>query len=353
MKSIGVIDIAREAGVSTATVSRVLNGSDRVSDRTRAHVLEVIERLGFSPNASASNLRRGRSDAIGIAVASISQPWYVKLIRELRRAVTARGMTTVVYDLEHSSRVLIEHTESARRLRLAGMILATGDRLDAANVNASLHRLAGSMPLVVIGQHLDDATWPTVYFDDVAASEAAADELLERRSRPMLFLGSSARSFLSDQRREGVRRALEARPNLLRDSTFIQLDGPMDFATGYDEVVSRADELRRYGLIFCVNDELALGALRALGELGLRVPEDLMVIGYGDVDMLPYLTPSLSSLSGDVNAIAGDALEAIMAGIAGEAVFDTRVHSRRIVHRESTEDRAARPPATAEGAARG
>lgn len=336
MKSIGVIDIAREAGVSTATVSRVLNSSDRVSEGTRAHVLEVIDRLGFSPNASASNLRRGRSDAIGIAVASISQPWYVKLIRELRRAVTARGMTTVVYDLEHSSRVLVEHTESARRLRLAGMILATGDRLDTASVSDALHRLVGSMPLVVIGQHLEDATWPSVYFDDVAASEAATDELLDRRSRPILFLGSSARSFLSSQRREGVRRALEARPNLLSDSTFIQLDGPMDFAMGYAEVTARAEELRQYGLIFCVNDELALGALRALKELAIRVPEDLMVIGYGDVDMLPYLTPSLSSLSGDVNAIAGDALEALMASIAGEPVFISRVHSRRIVHREST-----------------
>lgn len=337
MKPIGVIDIARESGVSTATVSRVLNGSERVSEKTRTQVLEVIERLGFSPNASASNLRRGRSNAIGIAVASISQPWYVKLIRELRSAVTARGMTTVVYDLEHSRQVLIEHTESARRLRLAGMILATGDRLDADDVNGALHRLAGSMPLVVIGQHLGDATWPTIYFDDVTASETATEELLDRRSKPILFLGSSSKSFLSEQRRLGVLRALEARPTLLEGSDFIHLDGPMDFAAGYAEIVSRAAELRDYGLVFCVNDELALGALRALGELGLRVPDDLMVIGYGDVDMLPYLTPSLSSLSGDVKAIADDALEAIMDGIAGEPAFSTRVHSRRIMHRESTQ----------------
>ncbi|MCT1657725.1 LacI family DNA-binding transcriptional regulator [Brevibacterium luteolum] len=336
MKPISVVDIAREAGVSTATVSRVLNGSERVASDTRSHVLAVIERLGFAPNASASSLRRGHSNAIGVAVASISQPWHVKLVRELRQAVSNRGMTTVIYDLEHSNNVLIEHTESARRLRLAGMVLATGDRLDSPQVADSLRRLADSMPLVVIGQHLEDASWPTIYFDDIGASEMAACELLKRRSRPLLFLGSSPRSYLSLQRLEGVKRALSGVPDLLCDSVLVEFEGVMDYAAGYEAVFHHRNQIRNFGLIFCVNDEIALGALRAVSELGLRVPEDLMIIGYGDVDMLPYLRPSLSSLSGDVSAIASDALEAVMGSIYGDPTFSTRVHTRRIVHREST-----------------
>ena len=337
MKQVGVVDIAREAGVSTATVSRVLNGSDLVSEATRQHVLEVVNRLGYAPNAFASSLRRGRSDAIGIAVASLSQPWHVKLIRELRRAIREQGFTTIVYDLEHSDAVLIEQTESARRLRLAGMVLATGDRIDSTAVRAALEQMVETVPLVVIGQELSGATWPTVAFDDVAASEAAVLELLERRSKPVLFLGEVASSFLSVERRQGVERALSRFPELSKSSEFVVLAEGMDYSAGYREILSRATELGRFGTIFCVNDELALGACRALKELGLSVPDDLMVIGYGDVDMLPFLSPSLSSLSGDVTTVATHVVDSILRMIAGDPVHSPPKLHRKIVHRESTE----------------
>jgi len=338
MKQLGVVDIAREAGVSTATVSRVLNGSDRVSAATRSRVLEVIERRGFQPNIAASNLRRGRNPAIGLAVASISQPWYAKLIRATRSAITARGYTTLIYDLEHSTEVLLEHIESARRLRLSGMILATGDRLDQPRVRRALEELTELVPLVVIGQPLENSDWTTLLFDDAGASEAATRELLERRHRPVLFLGSPQKSFLSELRLEGVRRALQDYPDLERASTMqhLSLESTMNFLAGYNDAASRARTLRDYGLVFCVNDEIALGVCRAAGEMGLRIPEDLMVLGYGDSDFLPYVTPSISSLSSDVGPVANDALEAIMARMSGEPTETLRVYSRHIVHREST-----------------
>ncbi|WP_202344193.1 LacI family DNA-binding transcriptional regulator [Leucobacter chromiireducens] len=336
MKQVGVVDIAREAGVSTATVSRVLNGSGAVTEATRAHVREVIARLGYTPNAFAASLRKGRNDAIGIAVASISQPWHVKLIRELRRAIRAQGFTTIVYDLEHSEEVLIEHAESARRLRLAGMVLATGDRLDAPDVRAALDQLVETVPLVVIGQQLPDAGWTTVAFDDVTASEHAVQELLERRAKPVLFLGEAASSYLSEERRIGVERALRAAPELLEGSELVTLTAGMDYAAGYREVMARAASLSQFGTVFCVNDELALGACRAVHELGFSVPNDVMVIGYGDVDMLPYVVPSLSSVSGDVHAVAERVVPAIMAGIDGRRMPNPAKLQRRIVHREST-----------------
>lgn len=336
MKQLGVVDIAREAGVSTATVSRVLNGSDLVSGVTREQVLEVIARLGYTPNEFAANLRRGRNDTIGIAVASISQPWHVKLIRELRRAIREQGFTTIVYDLEHSESVLIEHTESARRLRLAGMVLATGDRIDAPEVRAALDRMAETVPLVVIGQELPDAGWPTVSFDDVSASEKAVHELLERRPKRILFLGEASSSYLSEERRLGVERALSRFPKLRDGSEFVTLTSGMDYSAGYRHVQARAESLGSFGTIFCVNDEIALGACRALNELGVRIPQDMMVIGYGDVDMLPYLSPSLSSLSGNVVAVAENVVEAILARIEGKYVGSPEKLQRRIVHREST-----------------
>ena len=336
MKSVGVVDIAREAGVSTATVSRVLNGSAKVSEKTREHVMAVIDRYDFRLNVSASTLRRGRSMTVGLAVASISQPWYVKLIRELRKAITEHGYTTVVYDLEHDSRVLIEHTESARTLKLAGMVVATGDRLDEVEVRESLERLAASVPLVVIGQKLPNAHWSTVQFDDASASEDAARELLASRGRPLLFLGTSPRSYLAEERAKGVRRALESFPDVRGASRFYELGHQMDFRAGYVAAKEVGEGLRDYGSVFCVNDELALGVCRRAREIGIRVPQDLLVLGYGDIDVLPYVTPSLSSVSGDANLVAADALEALLAGIDGTGDAFERVHTREIVHREST-----------------
>lgn len=336
MKTVGLVDIAREAGVSTATVSRVLNGSAKVSERTHKHVMAVIEKHDFRLNVSASTLRRGRSNTVGLAVASISQPWYVKLIRELRNAITSNGYTTVVYDLEHDSQVLMEHAESARTLRLAGMIIATGDRLDAPEVQHSLERLVESVPLVVIGQRLDTARWHTVRFDDVSASEEAARELIEARDRPLLFLGSSDRSFLAAERMQGVRQALRSYPELESASRFCTLSDSMDFRAGYAAAAEIGEGLRNFGSVFCVNDELALGVCRLAGEIGLRVPDDLMVLGYGDIDVLPFVTPSLSSVSGDANLVAADALEALLSSIDGEGTFVERVHTRQIVQREST-----------------
>lgn len=337
MKTVGVVDIAREAGVSTATVSRVLNGSAKVSEKTRERVIRVITEHNFQLNETASTLRRGKSLTVGIAVASISQPWYVKLIRELRRAVTAQGYATVIYDLEHDSRVLIKHTESARNLRLAGMIIATGDRLDSPEVRASLERLIETVPLVVIGQPLDGALWSTVEFDDVGASAEAIKELLQVRERPVLILGSATNSsFLAAQRCKGVKMALEGYPAVERDSRLFELSAGMDFAAGYAAAVSIGEGLRRFGSAFCINDELALGVCRYAAEIGVRVPDDLLVLGYGDIDVLPYVTPSLSSVSGNANLIAADALEALLAGIAGTGAISTRVHTRQIIHREST-----------------
>lgn len=243
MERISVVDIAREAGVSRATVSRVVNGTATVAPETRARVEAVMARHEFELNASAASLRRGRSNAIGIAVASISQPWYVKLIRAMRTAVTERGFTTIVYDVQHDDNVLVEHTRSARSLKLAGMVLATGDRLDAPPVRAALDRLNESVPLVVVGQPLPGAHWPTLHFDDVGASATAALDLLRRRSAPILFIGENPRSFLGAERREGVGIALDAYPLLKARSRFLATGSDMSYAAGYRAAMSLRDEL--------------------------------------------------------------------------------------------------------------
>jgi DNA-binding LacI/PurR family transcriptional regulator len=216
------------------------------------------------------------------------------------------------------------------------MVIATGDRLDGDDVRASLHRLAESVPLVVIGQHLEDATWTTVQFDDVAASADAVRELLRARPRPLLFIGTNDRSFLAEQRREGAARALGEHPSLVADSRFLGLEARMDFHAGYEAAMAVADGLRGFGSVFCVNDELALGVCRAAGELDVAVPQHLMVLGYADIDLLPYVTPSLSSVSGDVSSVARDVIESLLAQFGGDRTAHLHTHERRIVHREST-----------------
>lgn len=336
MSGYSLKEIAVEAGVSTATVSRVLNHSTKVTESTAARVMEVVERLDYRTNALASALRRGKSNTVGIAVASISQPWYVKLIRALREALTEHGLHSVVYDLEHSDTVLLEQLRHASDMRLAGLIVATGDRVDSTEIQSAMNSLNRSVPIVLIGQKVDGAPWPTVRFDDEAATTAAVQELLSVRDKPILMVGSSERSYLSGSRIAGAHAAVRQSTQYGGASKTVFTGSSPNYASGHRIAMEHKETLRLFGSVFCVNDEIALGFCRGVIELGLSVPEDLLVLGYGDIDFLPYVTPSISSVSGDSVEASLYVIEAMLALLNGEDPPPDVVLSRSVVHREST-----------------
>ncbi|MGI8311915.1 LacI family DNA-binding transcriptional regulator [Saccharopolyspora hattusasensis] len=329
----GVNEVAKAAGVSIATVSRVINQPELVAPATRDRVSEAMKKLNYRVNSAASALRRGHAKTIALVVANMSQPWYVKLVRALRTEIGSRGYTSVIFDLEHDPRVLVDYLGGVENQGISGVILATGDFLDTPEIINAMTRAHQTTPLVVIGQHVEDATWPTVRFNDEHWSYEATRVLLQRSHGHIAFLGRCVTSYLAGERLKGFRRAVDEQP----DAHGIVWDiNDFGFAAGYREMTQAIERGETPTAVLCVNDELALGVTRAAAEHRLRVPSDLAVMGYGNTDFLEYVLPSLSSVDGSAVTAASVAFNELWDYFSGNGTTRTTVLERRLVLREST-----------------
>lgn len=332
-QGVSVTDVARTAGVSIATVSRAINQPEVVSEETRKRVNAAMKSLNYHLNPAASALRRGHGNVITVLVASLGQPWYTKLMRALKSEIEARGFSMMQIDLQHSSEAL-QHALLPNNQHLpTGIILATGDTLDTPEVREAIQLAHDSLPLTVIGQHVMGASWPTVQFTDELWSYRATLELLAFGG-PVAFLGLLEGSYLAAERLRGYERAHQEAG--LDAAEWIWPIGNRGYDAGQAEVQSRIamNEIPRS--IFAINDELALGASRALIAAGLRIPEDVSLMGYGNTEFLEYVTPSLSSVDGSATDAASVAVSALWAQLEGKDFSELTVLDRQIVHREST-----------------
>ncbi|MCU0313716.1 MAG: LacI family transcriptional regulator [Solirubrobacteraceae bacterium] len=270
-------DIAREAGVSQATVSRVLNGSDRVAPGTRDRVLAVIERHGYAPSALARGLVTNRSQLIGVIVADITNPFYPEFIEAIGESLAARELRMLFYngglgDEEAYVRLLLEH-------RVEGIIFTSALRSSQA-----VRRLVDErFPLVLTNRSVDGADCDVVVGDNPAGAQAAAQHLLDLGHRRIGLITGHAEASTSVERAAAFATRLEAAgvelpAHLVRDAAFDQAAArrvAVEMLTGPDQPTA----------LMCVNDVMAFGALNAARSLGLRVPEDVSVMGFDDIPM--------------------------------------------------------------------
>lgn len=334
-RSAGITEVARRAKVSTATVSRVVNKPEVVAPATRDHVWKVMEELDFHINRAASGLRRGDSKTIAIVVAGLAQPWYAKLIGAIRADLSEHDYSTLIYDLEHEADRLLEFLDAAPSYGSSGIILSTGDYLERHDIRTALTKVRGRTPLVVIGQPVKGATWPTIQYNDRASARAATEHLIDQNGGgPIAFLGEPENSFLGIERRLGYVDACEA-AGVTTDEWIWQIDD-VHHAAGYREMRRNLDQGLTPRGVLAVNDEIALGAHRAIVEEGLRVPDDVGVVGFGDTPFAGYVVPALSSVAGPAERIAALACDALRTMFDGVDLRDISIVDRELIVRESS-----------------
>ncbi|MBF4461312.1 MULTISPECIES: LacI family DNA-binding transcriptional regulator [unclassified Rathayibacter] len=325
-------DVARAADVSIKTVSNVINDYPHVRPETRARVTAAVAQLGYRPNLSARSLRRGRTGVIGLALPELSLPYFAELADRVMRAADQRGLT-----------VLIEQTEGDPE-RERGVLTSSRRQLTDGLLFSPLgvpeeSVLAVDFPLVLLGERLFTGLVDHVTMQNAAAACAATEHLLAAGRRRIAVLGADPGTETSSAslRLEGYRAALVG-AGLPYDPRLIAATGPWQRSGG-------ADAMRRLlasGVdidgVFALNDTLALGAMRALQEAGVRVPEDVAVIGFDDIDEAGYSSPSLSSVDAGRDEIARTAVELLKGRIDGPLTQPPllREASFRVVPREST-----------------
>ncbi|MCC7272742.1 MAG: LacI family DNA-binding transcriptional regulator [Alphaproteobacteria bacterium] len=291
-----VLDVARRAGVSSATVSRVLSGHGNVGAETRERVLQAVRDLDFQPNRFAQGLRRGRGNTVALLVGDIEQSVYSALTKHLQVALGEIGLDLMLYNLDHSAERLRTILEAAPAMGLRGVALASTDVIPMATVGPLLRALQQrAITVIAIGQRLHRAGIPSIVHEERAAGRRAVAYLVEQGRAPVAYVGRIAGSAVGSERYRGYCAALAAaglalRPELVSDVSY-------RFAAGYEgtsRVLAAAPDVRG---VQAGSDELALGAMAAIRDHGLRVPEDVAVVGFGNIDWGAHVRPALTTLS--------------------------------------------------------
>jgi LacI family transcriptional regulator, repressor for deo operon, udp, cdd, tsx, nupC, and nupG len=327
-------DVAIRAGVSVRTVSNVVNDFPLVANSTRQRVQRAIDELGYRPNASARNLRRGSSGLIGVAVPELSGPYFSELAGLIVQHARRLHYTVVVEQTDgdiQRERALLADSE---RSQLFDGLIFSPLALGKDEVRGHPTRV----PIVFLGEHIGDGQYDHVGIDNIAAAREATAHLALLGRRRIAAIGHQGGSLgeTGKLRTAGYRQALREaalpfRKELLVPARSFHRDSG---EVAMEELLSLP---RHPDAVFCYNDLLAIGALRAVLTRGLKVPDDVAIVGFDDIEEGRFSFPSLTTVSPDKEEIAQAAIDHLFARMTdqGRPVV-SHVSNHQLIAREST-----------------
>ena len=292
-----ISDVAREAGVSTMTVSRVLNGRGEISEETRERVQNVIDRLNYRPSSLARSFKTQSAQTIGLIIPDITNPFFPDVVRAVEDFAFAEDFGVVlcntVRDAERERKAL----QLLEDLRVGGVVLCSSGLSDEVLIPLLKQHPA----VIVFDRAIDKTIAGSVFVDDVYGAVAATNHLLATGRRRLAFLAGPAYYPSSGRRRYGVEVALEMHG--VKPAPEREIVCEPDEAAGFDTTNSLLTQYPDIDGIICYNDLIALGALEACKALGVKVPEQVALIGFDDIRLASIATPSLSTVRVDKFAL--------------------------------------------------
>ena len=325
--------VAERAGVSPSTVSRILNGTAVVSDEKRAAVDQAIAKLGFVPNPVARGLAGGRTLSIGVVSQAIDSPFYGAALRGIEVELGTAGYSPLFMSGHWRADEEARCIDVLRSRRVDGLIVLTGRLADSA-----LRSLARTLPVVVTGRSLKASNLLSMDFDNREGARQATQHLIDLGHRRIAFISGDPEHPDAVDRQQGYRSAIEAAG--LRFDPALVAPGNFSEHSGLLAVERLLDSRTRFSAIFAANDQMAFGASLGLYRRGLRVPDDVSMVGFDDVAGSLYMVPPLTTVHNPIQEIGELAARAMLSLLAGERPA-VEVPAPRLIVREST--RAAAP----------
>ena len=320
--------VAAAAGVSASTVSRILNGTAVVSDAKKQAVDQAIAKLGFVPNPVARGLAGGRTMSIGVVTQSIDSPFYGVALRGIEDELDRVGYNPLFVSGHWNAREEARCIDMLRARRVDGIIILTGRLGDAA-----IRQCARALPVVVTGRTLKGANLHTLDFDNFEGGRLATEHLLAMGHRRIAFIAGNAEHPDANERRRGYEAALQAAGLGLEAG--LVAPGLFHEESGLLAVERLLDTRQRFTAVFAANDQMALGACLGLWRRGLRVPQDVSVIGFDDIATSRYSLPPLSTVHHPTYELGQSAALAMLALLRGHTPA-IELPPPRVVVREST-----------------
>lgn len=320
MTTCTISQVAREAGVSVATVSRVMNGSGSVLPETREKVLSAIQRLGYQPNVWGRSLRRGESRVALVLVPNVSNPFYAPIIAGVEDRLNEAGYGILLCMTNARAERRAFYLEFLKDGRADGAIL-----MEPATDDPHVAQLAKHYPLVQCCEYCDNPEVSHVSVDNFSAAYQVVAALAEMGHTRIGFLGADNDFISTAFRRQGYQEGLRARGLEIRAEYQSLADGDYSFASGTQAARRLLEREERPTALFCISDVLARGAIQAARELGLQVPEELSVVGFDDVEYATMGYPSLTTVRQPCYDLGSTAarllLEQIKGGTGGQSIY--------------------------------
>ena len=310
-----IYDVSRQAGVSIATVSRVLNGSPNVSEKTRARVMDVMEQLGYTPNVFARGLGLNTMKTIGIMCSDSSDPYLAHAIYYLERELRANGYDSILCCTGNSLENKKQYFELLLSKRVDAMILA-GSKFIELNEqdNSYIIHAAKELPIMLVNGLLDAPGIYSTVCDDHAATYEAANRLINAGKKNILYLYTS-HSYSGRNKLGGYKDALTDCGIPVRSQLIHQC--PKDLTAAKELMCFLADSGLSFDAVMTSDDSLAVGAVKYAHARKLSIPEDLAIIGYNN-SMLSYCTdPEISSIDTKVEELCITTIKTLMGVFSG------------------------------------
>ena len=328
-----IYEVAKRAGVSTATVSRVLSQPSVVAPGTRRKVMAAVERLGYEPNSAAKNLRTLRTAKLLVTVPDISNPFFSLILQGIEEAAQRAGYSVLLGDTQHDPKREERYALMLKRKEADGLIFL-GHRLpkEAATI---LEAMAPRCAPVVNGCEFNPRLGiPSVHIDNAQAAFEAMDHLYELGHRRIGIVTGPLVSPLSRDRLTGARSRAKAE-GAERESIVMQGDFSIESGVrAAERLLGRRDTPTA---IFCFNDEMAIGVLEVARHNTIRVPQELSLVGFDDIRFARYLDPPLTTIAQPMREIGEGVVRLLLGILSGENQTPESVTlPHRLVVRSST-----------------
>lgn len=324
--------VAEQAGVSVATVSRVLNDSGFVSPELRQRVLDAMQDLNYQINAPARSLRRQETRTVGVLMPQLDHPFFSALSFAIEQTLSTKNYHVFMCSAEESSQKEKDYTQMMLRQRVDGVIIGPTS-YNQTNLTKLLDQ---RIPIVLVDRDLPELEVNRVIINNAQGGYDGARHLLALGHRHIGVIGAHEHTGAMDDRVRGILQAFADRANA-DEPRFVFTHRLQQFEAGYTAAKELLQQTSRPTAIFALNDVLAIGVLKAAAELDLQVPQALSLVGFDDITLASYVVPALTTVAQPIYAMGETAAQILLRQMNGsDPPIETVRFDTRLMVRDST-----------------
>lgn len=316
-----ILDIAREAGVSRTTVSRILNNSPHVDEKTREKVLNVIKELNYKPNSVARNLRKRETKLIAVLIPNISNSFFGKMVQGMEDIAVRSGYNIILCNTQDDCDREMTYIRMLEQKQVDGVILTA-----LRNPIEAVKPYLQYGPIIFASEYLDDNILPAVCIDNIRAAREATEHLIMLGHKRIAFINGPENIIICRDRKTGYLQALKHSEIVVDEDLIYHSDFTIE--GGYNCIKNILKLGHRPTAVFAANDEMAVGAIKALKEEGFHIPKDMAIIGFDNVKISTVVEPNLTTIAQPIYDIGMKTVELLLRCLK-DGVGD--IETRRVI----------------------